>query len=102
MNEYREARAAMIKQTRREILKVLNTMYQIGPFAFDSVCGALTHLVLPDDECVKRDLTYLIEKGYVRWTNERAMMPWGKRVYKLTARGNEIAESIETDPALEP
>jgi len=97
-----EAKAAGIKHARRELLAVLNVMYHIGPFAFSSICEALTHLELPDDECVKRDLTYLCEKGYVRWTNEQAYTPWAKRLYKLTAAGNEIASRIDKDPALEP
>lgn len=97
-----DARAAMIKQTRREILAVLNVMYHIGPFSFPAICGGLAHLELPDDQCVQRDLTYLCEKGYVVWTNERAMMPWKDRMYRLTAEGNEMAERIDRDPALEP
>lgn len=97
-----DARAAMIKQTRREILAVLNIMYAIGPFKFGPLCEALTHLELSDDEVVKRDLTYLIDKGYVKWTNEAKRMPWAERAYKLTAQGNEIADKIEVDSALEP
>lgn len=98
-----DARAAMIKATRREILQVLNVMYSIGPFDFPSICASLLHLELPDDECVKRDLTYLIDKGYVRWTNPgKGFVAWAKRLYKLTATGNEMANEITTDPALEP
>jgi len=97
-----DARPAMIKQTRREILTVLNIMYHIGPFSFQSICSGLAHLELPDDACVQRDLTYLCEKGYVAWTNQRVMMPWNRRMYRLTAQGNEMAERIDTDPALEP
>ena len=96
-------RTAMIKQTRREIITVLNDMYHIGPLDFEGVCQALVHLELPDDECVKRDLIYLRDKGYVEWTNEQpAYVPWSKRLYKLTARGNEIAERMDQDLALEP
>ena len=97
-----DARTAQIKKTRREILGVLSTMLQIGPFGFDSICSSLAHLELPDDECVKRDLIYLCEKGYARWTNERPMLPWAKRMYKLTAQGDEIVNRMNVDPALEP
>ncbi len=97
-----EAKAAMIKQARREILRALKTMYHIGPFGFESICMALLHLQLPDEECVKCDLTYLIDKGYVEWTNEKRFQQWSRRLYKLTATGNEIANRINVDPALEP
>ena len=92
----------MIKRSRQEIMVVLNAMYHIGPLDFAGIAQALVHLELPDDECVQRDLLYLAEKGYVMWANEKAYMPWSKREFKLTARGNEIAEKIDKDPALEP
>jgi hypothetical protein len=80
-------------------------MYHIGPFSFPAICGALSHLELPDEECVKRDLVYLCEKRYVIWANSPRrydLMAWPDRMFKLTAAGNEVAERIETDPALEP
>jgi len=92
----------MIKQTRREILAALNLMYHIGPFSFDGICHSLLHLELPDDECVKRDLVYLVDKGFIEWVNPGSYMPWPRRMYKLTAKGNEIANRIAIDPALEP
>ncbi len=97
-----QARAAMIKATRREILAVLLIMYDIGPFAFESICGSLLHLELSDETYVRRDLLYLCEKGYVTWTNPGKFTPWNSRMYKLTAAGNEIANKIERDSALEP
>lgn len=104
MMDSEQGRTADIKQTRREILDVLNTMFAIGPFSFEAICSALVHLELPDDECVKRDLTYLCEekKAYVKWTNERPMLRWAKRMYRLTAKGNEFVENMISDPALEP
>ncbi len=102
MTHWEQGRTARIKQARREVLRVLNAMYGIGAFSFECICSSLVHLELPDDECVKKDLTYLCEKGYVRWTNEQTMLPWKQRMYSLTAKGNEIANRIEIDPALEP
>lgn len=102
MMNTKQARAAMIKRARREIVDTLNVLYHIGPFPFPSICEALLHLQLPDDECVKRDLTYLCEKGYVEWANEAAYVPWDRREYKVTAKGNELAERMIKDPALEP
>ena len=100
-----DAKATMIKQTRREILRALNIMYHIGPLSFPALCEALLHLELPDEQCVQRDLTYLRDKGYVCWVGapkRGAYMPWARRLYKLTVKGNEIAERIAEDPALEP
>jgi hypothetical protein len=97
-----QARAAMIKQCRRQVLSALNVMLHIGPLSFEGLCGALLDLQLPDNECVKRDLVYLIEKGYVKWTNEAQFMPWKDRMFALTAAGSEQADKIASDPALEP
>lgn len=102
MASYEEVRALMIKKCRRDMLDALNTMYGIGPFDFVSLCNALTHLELPDDICVKQDVMYLIDKGFVRWTNERNFMPWKDRMYQLTARGKEFVDKIAKDPALDP
>ena len=102
MSTYEEARARMIKQTRREILTALAVMYSIESLSFDEICRALTHLELADDQVVKNDLTYLCERGYVRWTNERKMMPWKDRFYKLTAEGKDVHDKIQVDPRLEP
>jgi len=95
-------RAAMIKQARRELLRVLNQVYYAGPVSFAVICEALVHLELPDDECVKRDLTYLEEKSYVRCTSPGDYVPWKKRMFRITAKGTEIADAIEKDEALEP
>jgi hypothetical protein len=102
MSSYEDMRAMMIKKCRCDLLSALNAMYGLGPFDFVSLCSALTHLELPDDSCVKQDLKYLIDKGYVRWTNEKPMQPWKERLYELTARGKEIVDKIAKDPALEP
>jgi len=103
MMDEQAIKAARIKETRREVLRALNVMYHIGPFGFDAICGSLLHLQLPDKECVQRDLTYLIDKGYVEWTNNnKAFMPWRERMYRLTATGNEVAAKITEDAALEP
>jgi|SRR3990172_5080538 len=102
MESYDQMKAARIKQSRRDLLEALNAMYGIGPADFPMLCTALLHLELPSDEYVKQDLIYLIDKGYVRWTNEANFQPWTKRLFALTARGKEIVDRIAKDPALEP
>jgi len=101
MNED-QARAAIIKQTRREILRALNMMYAIGPLSFESICAALSHLELPGEAYVRNDVKYLCEKGYAQWTNERPMLDWPLRLYQLTATGKELVDKITVDPTLEP
>ncbi len=96
-----QARAAQIKQARRDLMTALLMVYPT-PFGFVSIVHSLLHLDLPDTECIKRDLAYLIDKGYVEWTNKKDHMPWDRRYYRLTSKGNEIANRIEIDPALEP
>lgn len=94
-----ETRARMIQQTRQEIMVALLHTRRL-PFRFDMLCHALLHLNLPDDEVVKTDLDYLIGKGYVRWTNQDDYMPWSRRMFELTTKGDEVANRITHDPAL--
>lgn len=101
MSSYEELRAMQIKKCRNDLLSALNVMYGIGNMDFPSLCMALLHLELADDTVVKQDLMYLIDKGYVRWINEKNFLPWKDRLYQLTARGKEIVDRIAKDPALE-
>lgn len=101
MPTYEETRAIEIKQTRREILSVLELVYQGSPFGFEAICFSIAHLELADEAYVEKDLQYLCDKGYVRWTNKGKMIPWSKRFFKLTAAGKELVDRIATDPALE-
>lgn len=94
-----ELRARMIQQTRREIMRALCLVYPV-PFSFPSLRDSLVELNLPDADVIKRDLVYLMDKGYVEWTNRRDYMGWDQRLYKLTASGNEVANRILHDPAL--
>ena len=93
-----EIRAAEIKQTRRGILDTLRMVYPAG-LTFATICGAFVEL---DEHYIKSDLTYLIQKGYILWTNEGPNAAWKERKYKLTAAGVEIGDKINIDLALEP
>ncbi len=96
-----EARARLIKQCRRETLSVLLNVYP-SAFSFEDIFNTLLYLEVEEDH-VKRDLAYLQEKGYVQCVNnEDGRMPFSKRKFKLTASGDEIANKITTDIALEP
>jgi hypothetical protein len=101
MLSYEQIRASNIKRTRLEILQALLLMYEIGPLSYVEICAALLHLELADDTVIRKDLTYLEERGYVRWENKASYVPWDKRFYKLTAAGSDIVNKIATDPALE-
>ena len=55
---------------------------------------------------LKRDLHYLIEKGYVNRVmtdpdNDNGMTPWRQRWFRLTTAGMELADRCIKDPALE-
>ena len=93
-----EIRQLVIKKTRRDILETLKMFY---PGSHDFLTIALT---LPEiEDChLKVDLSYLIDKGYVAWTNKRPNLEWRKREFRLTAAGVETADRINKDQALEP
>lgn len=98
MTEDPDVRAAQIKQIRRGILDLLNLTYP-QDLTYETICGAFVNI---DAHYIRRDLSYLEEKGYIEWCNRRPNAPWRKRRYQLTASGVEIADKINTDPALSP
>ena len=93
-----EARTLLIKQTRRDILTTLKMFYPASA-TFETL-----RLTLPtvEEDHLRKDISYLIAKGYVSWLNERSNAAWSTREYGLTAAGVETADGIEKDPALEP
>ncbi len=92
-----EIRVLLIKRTRRDLLTTLKMFYP-GDAAFE-----LLGLTMPTVETqhLKIDLSYLVDKGYVAWTNKQPNLAWHKREYRLTADGVETADRINKDPALE-
>ena len=93
-----QIQAAIIKETRRGILDTLAMAYPAA-LTYETLCGVF---VETEGRNLKRDLTYLIEKGYVAWSNCVTRMPWTERSYRLTPAGLDIAQKINTDPSLEP
>jgi len=93
-----EARALIIKQSRRSILDALKQVYP-ARFSFYSlrvVCAEI------EERHLKADVAYLIDKGYLVWHEPTPNMAWDRREYRLSAEGVEIADRIEVDPALTP
>jgi len=91
-----EIRELVIKKSRRDLLTVLKMFY---PATADYDTLRLT-LPTVEERHLKIDLSYLIDKGYVAWSNERANAAWSSREYRLTAAGVETADQINKDPAL--
>ena len=93
-----EVRALIIKDSRWKLLETLKLFYPAS-MSFRTLC-----LTLPAVELrhMKVDVTYLCDKGYARWNNQRPNMPWDAREYRLTASGVEAADFITNDPAVQP
>jgi len=56
-----------------------------------------------DMELLKKDLTYLKQKAYIYYVDERigGADSFEKKFVSLTAEGKEIGDRTATDPALE-
>lgn len=90
--------AEEIKQSRRAILDALNDIYP-GSFACKSICNVF---VTVDKALIRRDLEYLLDKKYIKWTNPENNASWPGRKFKLTPSGKDIADKILIDPSLSP
>lgn len=99
-------RNSQIKRDRRNILATLNTVYA------GSMNGEELFLILLDANpnyerrFLAKDLHYLSEKEYLKCKGAHGVDVVGLRVdkdhlYYLTYKGNEVAEAIVSDPALE-
>jgi uncharacterized pyridoxamine 5'-phosphate oxidase family protein len=95
--------AIHIIQTRRLLLESLNKLY---PTVLQVL--SLFRVLIAFDEhyelsLLKKDLTYLREKGYIEFIDEKiaAETAFEKKCVKLTSDGKDIADRIEVDPSLE-
>lgn len=92
-----------IMQMRKFILQNLNRLYPT-PIQVDTLyrvmCGFDEHY---DYSMLAKDLSYLQQKGYVEFIDEKigGMNTFRKKVVGLTAEGKEMAEGTQCDPALE-
>ncbi len=94
-----------IKQNRRSIMVTLRLQYP------RFVEGESVYLDVLDSDseydrvlCV-RDLNYLYEKGYVEYKGNAGIDVYSisvkNCVFKMTAKGTEVADQLADDPALD-
>lgn len=98
-----EPEAAKMKQVRVNILSNLNRLYPqplMVRTLYRVLCGFDEHYSL---SLLEKDLTYLKQKGYVEFIDERigGSTEFAKKYVGLTAEGKEIADGTDTDKALE-
>ncbi len=101
-----EERRFIICTQRKALLSSLNTVYPgrlTGKTLFEVQLGAY-----PDysRSCFHRDMRYLLDKGFVARQHpltgrESLDLEFEKANWSLTALGNEIANRMVVDPALE-
>lgn len=95
----------IIKKKRNEILVALKMVYPAAMQSEQIMRSLLS--IFPDLEFdqLRKDLHYLIEKGYVTRVvadseSEASATPWRKRWMRLTPRGMEVADECVRDPAI--
>ena len=94
----------LIKQARRILLESLNICYPCILMVHTLLHTIITVNPLYSDDLLAKDLAYLTEKGYIKLIEKvgfSSVLPFEKRMVRLTASGKEIAERTMTDPALE-
>lgn len=95
-----------IKRIRNEVLVALKMLYPAALQADALLRSLLVLFPTLEFDHLRRDLHYLLEKGYVeRRTpdrqNDNHLTPWRQRWFRLTAVGVELADHCINDPALE-
>jgi hypothetical protein len=95
-----------IKQVRRELLVVLKVVYPASLSAdvlYRALLGAFVHM---EWEYLRKDLAYLVEKGYLirrdGSVTHAASADRGRRsLYRLSPAGVELVDRCTNDAALE-
>ena len=95
-----------IKRIRNEILVALKVVYPAALQAVPLLRSLLTLFPTLEFEELKRDLHYLVAKGYVERVvadteADNASTPWRRRWFRLTTTGMELADRCIMDPAME-
>ena len=96
----------LIKRIRNEILVALKVVYPAALQAEHLLRSLLVLFPALEFDHLRRDLHYLVEKGYVERIptdseNDNGLTPWRHRWFRLTTAGMELADRCIKDPALE-
>lgn len=96
-----------ITRARNEILVALRMIYPAALQAEQLLRSLLSVFPTLEWQQLRRDLYYLIEKGYVLRVvagSERHehLTPWRKRWFRVSAEGLEIADNLIEDPEVNP
>ena len=96
----------LIKRIRNEVLVALKVVYPAALQAERLMRSLLVLFPTMEFDHLRRDLHYLLSKGYVERVtpdlgNGNGLTPWRKRWFRLTATGIELADRCIRDPALE-
>lgn len=92
-----------IKQTRTFLLENLNRMYPT-PLQVRTLFKVLIGLdVNYTEELLAKDLNYCKQKGWIEYADEKigGADKFINKFAGLTAKGKEMAEGTQSDPALE-
>lgn len=95
----------LIKRVRNEILVALETVYPAALQAEQIMRSLLGLFPALEFDQFRRDLHYLVEKGYVcrvicDHEADDKLTPWRKRWFRITSGGLEVADRCVNDPAL--
>lgn len=89
----------VIKQARHGILDAL--LLARAPLTYVMLRTAVKHYEIPE-KYFRQHVSYLVGKGYVEIVNTKQAPEWRQQVYRLTPSGDEVANRLVVDPALEP
>lgn len=98
--------ARQIKRVRGEVMMALKMLYPAALQGDQLLRTLLTLFPQLEWDLLRKDLAYLLEKGYVQRIiaeneTDARLTPWRKRWFRLTSAGVEIADHCVEDKALE-
>ena len=95
--------AIKIKQQRRQLLTNLDLFYP-SPVQVGTLYRTVIYIDPTYESAIyRKDIYYLKDKGYIEFVDDQlgGAQDFESKVIKLTAKGKEIAERTQSDPALE-
>ncbi len=95
-----------IKRVRNELLVALKMLYPAALQGEQVLRTLLTLFPQLEWDQLRKDLAYLLEKGYVQRIiaeneSDARLTPWRKRWFRLTSAGVEVADHCVEDKALD-